>query len=84
MVFGVVAANVLSDLIQDNINEFAHVYDPHRLNFAHSGKELIKENLVSAKDFFKDRIERPEDDIASLKIGEGKDYHPPGLPYRRL
>ncbi len=72
MVFGVVAANVLSDLIQGNVNEFAHVYDPHRLNLALSGKKLIKENLVSAKDFIKDRIEKPVEDITSVKKGEGK------------
>lgn len=72
MVFGVVAATILSDLIQDNVNEYTSVYDPHRLNLALSGRRLLKENLVSAKDFIKDRMEKPEGGLESVRKGEGK------------
>lgn len=60
MTNGTVAAMLISDLILDNDNPFADLYDPHRLDLRASMSKFVKENVKVAKHFFGDRVSHPK------------------------
>lgn len=68
---GALAAKIICDGILGRENEFAKIYSPNRLHLGLAGKRLLKGNFNSAKDFIKDRMERPQLSAQELAPGEG-------------
>lgn len=72
LVWGVVAAKVITDLIMGRENELAELYDPTRKNMAKSAKEFLKENMNVAGQIAKDWLAIPESGFDHLAPGEGE------------
>ncbi|CAN5346267.1 hypothetical protein BH09BAC1_BH09BAC1_17030 [soil metagenome] len=71
LVWGVVAAQVITDLIMGIDNEYAKLFDPTRLNMAKSAKEFIKENMNVAAYITKDWLSMPDSGFSHIAPGEG-------------
>lgn len=72
LVYGTLAAMILSDVINGEKNEWDLLYDSTRNQPFKSAPEFIKENANVAKRMFKDYISTPgEHKIDDLKPGEG-------------
>ena len=57
---GTAAASVISDQILGHANEFAPLFDPHRLTVAASASRLARENGKVARHWLGDRIKHPQ------------------------
>lgn len=60
MTNGTAAATVIADQILDRVNEFASLFDPHRITIRASASKLVSENAKVAKHWFGDRIKHPQ------------------------
>ncbi|MFN2526423.1 MAG: FAD-dependent oxidoreductase [Actinomycetota bacterium] len=71
MTNGTAAALVIADRILGRRNEFASLYDPHRLTVKASTPKLARENAKVALHFWRNRIRHPQsDEPADLEPGE--------------
>ncbi|HUQ23153.1 MAG TPA: FAD-dependent oxidoreductase [Gaiellaceae bacterium] len=73
MTKGTLAASILTDAILGRPNEYAALYDAHRVHLRQSAPSFAKENGRVGVAFFRDRL-RPRDGrraIEALKPGEG-------------
>lgn len=69
MVFGVAAAQILTDLITGQPNGIAEFFKPRRL---HLKADYVKNNLDVAAHFIKDRLPLDTSKLAEIEPGEGK------------
>lgn len=72
LVYGPIAAQIITDLIQDKKNEWLKAYDATRFAPIPSIEKFISENLDNAKHFIKDRIQIESESPENLLPGEGK------------
>lgn len=73
LVFGTVAASLISDLINGRENPFEDLYSPTRFNPMKSAPKFIKENVNVFKQMVKDYIGRQDEiPFADIARGEGK------------
>ncbi|MFN3404487.1 MAG: FAD-dependent oxidoreductase [Cytophagaceae bacterium] len=72
LVYGPIAAIILSDLIQGKKNDWLKAYDSTRFTPVASAFDFIKENVDVAKQFIADRLTGDEGSIETLAPGEGK------------
>ncbi len=72
MTHSVVAANILTDLIQDKKNPWADIYNPSRFNPNTSmARNLVSENFHILRDYAADLVSSPEIDAEQIERGEG-------------
>jgi glycine/D-amino acid oxidase-like deaminating enzyme/nitrite reductase/ring-hydroxylating ferredoxin subunit len=72
MTNGTVAAMILRDAILERHNEWASLYDPHRVKPVAQAKEFVSENLNVAQHFIGDRLNPPDiKEPDDLEEGEG-------------
>jgi Rieske Fe-S protein len=68
MTNGTVAAVVMSDAILGRENDWAPIFDPHRVRLKESAAKFVKENSKVAMHWFRDRVIHPQrgsfDDLA--------------------
>lgn len=57
---GTAAALVISDAVLGRVNDFASLFDPHRVTVTASAFKFAKENAKVAAHFFGDRIKHPQ------------------------
>ena len=57
---GTTAASVIADQILGRSNEFASLYDPHRMTVKASASKLVSENAKVAHHWFGDRFKHPQ------------------------
>ena len=73
LVYGTLAAIIISDSISGRKSQWADIYDPKRFTPIASGADLIKDNVDVAKHLLKDYLfYNNEDSLRSVKNGEGK------------
>ena len=72
LVYGVIAAQIISDLINGIENKFQKVFDSTRFTPIASVKEFIKENAEVFSHFIKDRFTIEKEHFKDLLPGEGK------------
>jgi glycine/D-amino acid oxidase-like deaminating enzyme/nitrite reductase/ring-hydroxylating ferredoxin subunit len=73
LTYGVVAAQVLCDLILGKENEYAEIYKPSRFTPMQSAAKLIKENVDVGVQYVKDYFLKHNDKAFSeVGVGEGK------------
>ncbi len=60
MTNGTTAAVLITDLILDRENEFASLYDPHRVTVAASASTFVEENVKVGAKFVGDRVAHPQ------------------------
>jgi glycine/D-amino acid oxidase-like deaminating enzyme/nitrite reductase/ring-hydroxylating ferredoxin subunit len=71
MTNGTTSAAVITDAILDRVNQFAPLYDPHRLTVKESASTFAKENAKIAAKWFGDRIRHPQQkSVSELQPGE--------------
>ncbi len=71
MTNGTAAAMILSDLVQDKKNDWAPVFNPDRFKPLTGGAKFVKQNLENIREFVAGAISKPDQDIESLKPGDG-------------
>ena len=72
MANGAMAAGLLTDLICERHNEWAGLFDPHRLTVTASAEKLITENAKVAMHWTRDRIAHPQSTpFEDLAPGQG-------------
>jgi nitrite reductase/ring-hydroxylating ferredoxin subunit len=69
---GTVAASVICDAILGRPNQFASVFDPHRLTLSASAPKFLVENVKIAQHFVGDRINHPQGAAAVTDLGHGE------------
>lgn len=73
LVYGVVGAKLITDLITGKKNECEEIYKPYRFTPVKSAPHLIKENIDVFAQFVKDYLfKRRDATLASVAPGEGK------------
>jgi glycine/D-amino acid oxidase-like deaminating enzyme/nitrite reductase/ring-hydroxylating ferredoxin subunit len=73
LVFGTVAAMIISDTIIGKKNDWADVYDPKRFTPIASAGQFLKENITVASHLLKDYLFYGEvDELKGIRMGEGK------------
>ncbi|MFN6946636.1 MAG: FAD-dependent oxidoreductase [Cytophagaceae bacterium] len=72
LVYGTIAAIILSDLINGKEHPWLYAYDAIRFTPAASAYDFIRENADAAKHFIVDRIASDGDELNNLGEGEGK------------
>lgn len=73
LVYGTLAAMIISDTILERKNEWAALYDPKRFTPIASARKLLEENFHVAKHLLKDHIFYGEvKELKEIKPGEGK------------
>lgn len=72
LVYGTIAAMIISDLIKGIENKWAKVYDSTRITPIASAKDFLKENIEVAKHFVADRFKTEDIDASEINAGEGK------------
>lgn len=73
LVYGTLAAQIISDTILGNKNPWAHLYRPTRFTPLTSAKQVLKDNLTVASYLLKDYLFYGEvKEIKDIKRGEGK------------
>jgi glycine/D-amino acid oxidase-like deaminating enzyme/nitrite reductase/ring-hydroxylating ferredoxin subunit len=73
LVWGTVAAMIISDLIQGKANPWAKVYDPRRFTPVASAPTFIKENINVASNLVRDYLSSGEiKELDDVQVGEGK------------
>jgi glycine/D-amino acid oxidase-like deaminating enzyme/nitrite reductase/ring-hydroxylating ferredoxin subunit len=73
MTHGTIAAMIFLDLITGKQNPWGSLYDPNRIKPAAEAKEVISENIETAKHFVKDRfVNIRKADLSELEEGEGR------------
>jgi len=73
MTFGTISGLLISDLILENKNPWAELYDPSRLKPIASAKEFVLENVDFPRTLLKDRVKKVAqlDAVNALPRGEG-------------
>ena len=72
MTGGTAAARILADRCTGQDNEWAHVFDPNRLNLRASAAKLVQENTQAGYRMVRDRlVNRGERSLEDLEPGEG-------------
>lgn len=71
LVWGMLASNIIADLITDKPNPWADMYSPTRHNMGKSAKEFMKENLNVAGQFIKDYLAIDDAPLAGIAPGMG-------------
>jgi glycine/D-amino acid oxidase-like deaminating enzyme/nitrite reductase/ring-hydroxylating ferredoxin subunit len=71
---GAIAAKIIADLIQNKVNAYTDLVDAKRWDLMHQWKGLALENIHTQKHLVSDKIKHQlkADDIAHLKVGQGK------------
>lgn len=73
LVYGTLAAIIISDGIMEKENPWAEMYDPKRFTPAASAKRFTKENVDVATHLVKDYLFKDyEQELKGIKAGEGK------------
>lgn len=73
MTTSVVAAQILSNLIQGKPEDRAPVFDPNRFKLDSAvARELVSHNTTVLKDLVSGRLAKPDEDVTKIKPGEGK------------
>jgi glycine/D-amino acid oxidase-like deaminating enzyme/nitrite reductase/ring-hydroxylating ferredoxin subunit len=72
LVYGAIAAIIISDLIKGVENKWLQVYTPTRFTPLASASSFIKENTDVLKHFIKDRFLTDDTAFNDIKPGEGK------------
>jgi len=71
MTHGVVAAQLITDLICGRKNEYEELYDPNRANLPKTGMNVLSQGITTVKHFVGDRLKgAPEISPKDLKSGE--------------
>ncbi|WP_042224897.1 FAD-dependent oxidoreductase [Oceanobacillus manasiensis] len=68
---GVVAALLLKDLILENENRFASLFDPRRSEIKKGATSFVKENVDVAKELVKGKAHRENKTVEELGLDEG-------------
>ena len=72
MANGAMAAALLTDLVLERHNEWAELFDPHRLTVTASAEKLVTENAKVAMHWTRDRIAHPQSTrFEDLEPGQG-------------
>lgn len=72
LTYGTVAGKIISDLITNQSNEFADVYDPGRFTPVKAAPKFIKENVNVFFQYLKDYTKENPKLFADVSAGEGK------------
>ena len=73
LLYGTLAARILTDEILGKRNPYYDVYKANRFTPAKSAKEFVKENVNVAKQYVKDYLSRADvDALAHIQPGEGE------------
>ncbi|MGY3836748.1 FAD-dependent oxidoreductase [Bacillus atrophaeus] len=72
MTSSAVAANILSDHIENKQNSYANIFTPSRFHPDPGLKKIISYNADVAKHFIKGKLEKPDVKPEDVKTGEGK------------
>ena len=73
LLYGTLAARILTDEILGRRNPYYDVYKANRFTPAQSAKEFVKENVNVAKQYVKDYLSRADvDALAHIQPGEGE------------
>jgi Rieske Fe-S protein len=72
LVYGTLAAHILTDMITGQDNKWVNLYDSTRKQPLKSGPKFLKENIDVASHYIKDMVGPGDFPVQELKKGEGK------------
>lgn len=71
MTSSMVAANIISDLILGNKNDFAEVFSPKRFDLSLSITNIANDLIETSKNFIAEKVYLPSDTIEHIENGHG-------------